>query len=81
VYSARSTVVLGAGGFHHDSDYVLVFFIDKIYFDLGNLAVLHMERHCRVDKMLQVIDSHVTVSPRIMPENDVRRMTDDMKGD
>ena len=39
--------MLWAGGFHHDSDYVLVFFIGNIYFDLGNLAVLHAERHCR----------------------------------
>jgi len=37
--------VLWAGGFHHESDYVLVFFIDKIYFDFGNLPVPHAKRH------------------------------------
>lgn len=63
VYSARSTVVLWAGGFHHESGYVLVFFIDKIYFDFGNLPVPHAERHCRVNQVLQFIDSHVMVRP------------------
>ncbi len=53
--------MLGAGGFHHDSDYVPGFFIYKIYLGLRNLAVLHAERYCRVDKPLQAIDSHVMV--------------------
>lgn len=53
--------MLGAGGFHHDSGYVPGLFIDKIYLGLGNLAVLHAERYCHVDKLLQVIDSHLTV--------------------
>ena len=68
--------MLWAGGFHHESDYVLVFFIDKIYFDFGSLPVPHAERHCRVNKLLQFIDSHVMVSPRrIMPESTLGRVT------
>src|SRR5215469_5821598 len=63
VYSARSTVVLWTGGFHHESGYVLVFFIDEIYFDFGNLPVPHAERHRRVNKLLQFMDSHVMVHP------------------
>ena len=69
-------MVLWAGGFHHESDYVLAFFIDKIHFDFGNLPVPHAERHCRVNKLLQFIDSHVMVSARrIMPESTVCRVT------
>ena len=68
--------MLWAGGFHHESDYVLVFFIDKIYFDFGNLPVPHAKRHCRVNKLLQFTDSHVMVSARrIMPESAVSRVT------
>jgi len=75
VYSARSTMVLWAGGFHHESDYVLVFFIDKIYFDFGNLPVPHAERHCRVNKMLQFIDSHgMVLAQRMMPKTALGRM-------
>ena len=68
--------MLWAGGFHHESDYVLVFFINKIYLDFGNLPVAHAKRHCRVKKLLQFIDSHVIVSPRrIMAESAVSRVT------
>ena len=68
--------MLWAGGFHHESDYVLVFFINKIHFDFGNLPVPHAERHCRVNKRLQFIDSHVMVSARrVMPESAVSRVT------
>ena len=68
--------MLWAGGFHHESDDVLVFFIDKIYFDFGSLPVPHAERRCRVNKLLQFIDSHVMVSPRrIMPESAVTRVS------
>jgi hypothetical protein len=67
---------VATGGFHHESDYVLVFFINKIYFDFGNLAVPHAKRHCRVNKLLQFIDSHVMAPPRrIMPESAVSRVT------
>jgi hypothetical protein len=68
--------VLWARGFHHESEYVLAFFIDKIYFDFGNLPLPHAERHCRVNKLLQFADSLVMVSPRrIMPESAVSRVT------
>ena len=55
--------MLGTGGFHHDRDYALVIFINKIHFDFGNFAVLQAEGYCTVDKLLQVIDSHVQGSP------------------
>ena len=42
MHSARSAVVLGAGGFHHNRGYVPRLFIDKIYLCLGNFAVLHV---------------------------------------
>ena len=58
--------MLWAGSFLDDSDYVLVFFIDKVHFDFRNLPILHAERHCRVNKLLQFTDSHGMVSPLSM---------------
>lgn len=55
--------MLGTGGFHYDGDYALVIFIDKIHFDFGNFAVLQAESHCTVDKLFQIIDSHVPDFP------------------
>jgi hypothetical protein len=49
--------VFGARGFQNGSDNVLVLLINKIYFHLGGLAVRHVERHCLVDELLQVVDS------------------------
>ena len=54
--------MLGARGFQNGTDYVFVLLINKIYFHLGSLAVRHPERHCLVDELLQVIDSHAILS-------------------
>ena len=60
--------MLGARSFHNSSDYVPVLLINKIYFHLGSLAVHHAQRHCPIDKLLQVIDSHTGLGHRTMPE-------------
>lgn len=54
--------MFGARGFQNGSDYVLVLFIDKIYFDPGSLTVRHADRDCPVDKLLQLMNSHALVS-------------------
>lgn len=63
VHSARSPVVLGVRGFHNSSDYVLALLINKSYFHLRSLAVLHAQGHCSIDEWLQVIDSHACLAP------------------